>query len=54
MGKGEIALNEQFLLFPLCFQKTCWPTVDTKKPGLAWERVNITVILLDDIILQNP
>ena len=22
VGKGEIALNEQFLLFPLCFQKT--------------------------------
>ena len=21
--KGEIARNEQFLLFPLCFQKTC-------------------------------
>ena len=25
--KGEIALNEQFLLFPQCFQKTC--TADT-------------------------
>ena len=22
-GKGEIALYEQFLLFPQCFQKTC-------------------------------
>ena len=22
MGKGEIARNEQFLLFPQCFQKT--------------------------------
>ena len=21
--KGEIARHEQFLLFPLCFQKTC-------------------------------
>ena len=27
MGKGEIARYEQFLLFPLCFQKTC--TADT-------------------------
>ena len=27
VGKGEIARYEQFLLFPLCFQKTC--TVDT-------------------------
>ena len=23
MGKGEIACYQQFLLFPLCFQKTC-------------------------------
>ena len=23
VGKGEIASYEQFLLFPLCFQKTC-------------------------------
>ena len=28
---------EQFLLFPLCFQKTC--TADTQKPGLVRERV---------------
>ena len=27
VGKGEIARNEQFLLFPRCFQKTC--TADT-------------------------
>ena len=39
-GKGEIARNEQFLLFPPhCFQKTC--SVDTFKPGLVWERVNV-------------
>ena len=23
VGKGEIARDEQFLLFPRCFQKTC-------------------------------
>ena len=23
VGKGEIARDEQFLLFPQCFQKTC-------------------------------
>ena len=23
VGKGEIARYERFLLFPLCFQKTC-------------------------------
>ena len=27
VGKGEIAVYEQFLLFPRCFQKTC--TADT-------------------------
>ena len=36
MGKGEIARNEQFLLFPQCFRKTY--TADTQKPGLVWER----------------
>ena len=25
MGKGEIARYEQFLLFPQCFQKACFP-----------------------------
>ena len=24
VGKGEIARYEQFLLFPQCFQKTCY------------------------------
>ena len=28
VGKGEIARNEQFLLFPQCFQKT-YNTADT-------------------------
>ena len=35
--KGEIAHFEQFLLFPLCFQKPC--VADFGKPGLVWERV---------------
>ena len=35
--KGEIACNEEFILFPQCFQKTC--TADTKKPGLVWKTV---------------
>ena len=25
VGKGEIALYEQFFLFPQCFQKACFP-----------------------------
>ena len=36
--KGEIAHYKQFLLFPLCFQKTC--TAKHMKPGLVWERIN--------------
>ena len=39
MGKGEIARNEQFLLFPQSFQKT--RTADMYKPGLVWERVKM-------------
>ena len=27
VGKGEIARYEQFLLFPQCFQKACFPEV---------------------------
>ena len=39
-GKGEIACYKQFLLFPLCFQKTCTADQDQDlKPGLVWERV---------------
>ena len=31
VGKGEIACDEQFLLFPQCFQKTC--TSNSKNQG---------------------
>ena len=48
VGKGEIAHDEQFLLFPQCFQKTC--TVDMLKPGLVWERIKP----LQSISLCNP
>ena len=34
VGKGEIALYEQFLLFPQCFQKSC----TRKNQGFVWER----------------
>ena len=37
-GKKTLQEKEKLLLSPHCFQKTC--TVDTKKPGLVWERVN--------------
>ena len=37
MGKGENARYEQFLLFPQCFQKACFPGVS--KGVIVWEWV---------------
>ena len=38
VGKGEIARYEQFLLFPQCFQKACFP--GAPKGLIVWEQVN--------------
>ena len=37
--KGEIACYEQFLLFPQCFQKACFP--GASKGAIVWEWVNL-------------
>ena len=37
VGKGEIACYEQFLLFPPCFQKACFPVAS--KGIIVWEWV---------------
>ena len=37
VGKGGIARYEQFLLFPLCFQKACFP--GASKGVIVWELV---------------
>ena len=37
MGKGEIARNKRFLLFPQCFQKACFP--GASKGVIEWEWV---------------
>ena len=37
VGKGEIAPYEQFLLFPQCFQKACFP--GASKIVIVWEWV---------------
>ena len=34
VGKGEIACYEQFLLFPQCFQKACFP--GASKGVIVW------------------
>ena len=38
VGKGEIARYEQFLLFPQCFQKACFP--EASKGVVVWEWVD--------------
>ena len=45
VGKGEIARYEQFLLFPLCFQKVCFPRAS--KVVIVWNG-------LKDVTNQNP
>ena len=37
VGKGEIAGYEQFLLFPQCFQKACFP--EASKDVIVWKWV---------------
>ena len=37
VGKGEIVRYEQFLLFPQCFQKACFP--GASKGVIVWEWV---------------
>ena len=39
VGKGEIARYEQFLLFPQCFQKVCFPRAS--KGAIVWEWVKV-------------
>ena len=41
VGKGEIARCEQFLLFPQCFQKACFP--GASKGVIVWGWVNASV-----------
>ena len=39
VGKGEIARDKQFLLFPQCFQKACFP--GASKGVIVWEWVKV-------------
>ena len=41
MGIGEIARHEQFLLFPQCFQKACFP--GASKCVIVWEWVKYRI-----------
>ena len=44
VGKGEIACYEQFLLFPKCFQKACFP--GASKGVIVWEWVKAGGLLI--------
>ena len=46
MGKGEIARYEQFLLFPQCFQKACFP--GASKCVVVWEWVKSVPVIEDE------
>ena len=48
VGKGKIARYKQFLLFPQCFQKACFP--GASKGVIVWEWVNSSP---DDKILDQ-
>ena len=49
VGKGEIAHYEQFLLFPQCFQKACFP--GASKGVIVWEWVLIILVCHNYIII---
>ena len=54
LGKGEIARYEQFLLFPQCFHKACFP--GASKGVIVWEWVKIPIHYLGnclETILMN-
>ena len=40
-GKGEIARYEQFLLFPQCFQKACFPGASKGVIVLEWVKLSL-------------
>ena len=44
VGKGEIARYEQFLLFPQCFQKACFPGASKGVNVLEWVNSSVTAI----------
>ena len=45
VGKGEIARYKQFLLFPQCFQKACFPGVS--EGVIVWEWVKCLQFISD-------
>ena len=52
-GKGEIAPNEQFLLFPLCFQKTCTAGLVYGKCLTLYQTTNFRLVQIQSICRQE-
>ena len=48
VGKGEISRYEQFLLFPHCFQKACFP--GASKGVMVWEWVKVVLHRIQNIV----
>ena len=48
VAKGEIARYEQFLLFPQCFQKSCFPGVS--KDVVVWEWVKDFLSIVRNVL----
>ena len=46
MGKGEIAHYEQFLLFPQCFQKACFPGASEGVIVWEWAKTYLSYLIL--------
>ena len=53
VGKGEIARNEQFLLFPQCFQKACFPGASKGVTVWEWVKRHPTTVGLKDRLPQK-
>ena len=55
LGNGEIVRYEQFLLFPQCFEKACYP--EASKGVIVWEWVNdcagYLCLILFDCVYSN-
>ena len=43
VGKGEISRYQQFLLFPHCFQKVCFPGASKSVIVWQWDNQNNTI-----------
>ena len=60
VGKGEIARYEQFLLFPQCFQKACFPGASKGVIVLEWvngsfqSEANFFTLLLTVVYQDQP